>query len=132
MILGKITIKELCDNLKSDINEKSLFFKELSAQEFLMPFQKEGLLNFTDDASYWVIQYLERIYDSNTKDIIIEIINENIKEIEIDDIHYSTYYQLTELLDRFDIIDLNRIDYTKILKHKHAIELVKIYIKKNK
>lgn len=130
MILGKITIKELCDNLKSDINEKSLFLKELSAQEFLVPFQREELLSFTDDASYWVIQYLERIYDSNTKDIIIEIINENIKEIEIDDIHYSTYYQLTELLDRFDIIDLNRIDYTKILKHKHAIELVKNIYKK--
>lgn len=123
--MGKITIKELCDNLKSDINEKSLFFKELTAQEFLVPFQKEGLLNFTDNASYWVIQYLERIYDSNTKDIIIEIINENIKEIEINDIHYSTYYKLTELLDRFEIIDLNKIDYIKLLKHKHAIELVK-------
>ena len=73
--MGKITIKELCDKLKADINEKSLFFKELSAQEFLVPFQKEGLLNFTDDASYWVIQYLERIYSSNTKDIIIEITN---------------------------------------------------------
>lgn len=128
--MGKITIKELCDNLKSDINEKSLFFKELSAQEFLVPFQKEGLLNFTDNASYWVIQYLERMYASNTKDIIIEIINENIKEIEINDIHYSTYYQLTELLDRFDIIDLNKIDYTKILKHKQAIELIKNIYKK--
>jgi len=128
--LGKITIKELCDNLNSDINEKSLFFKELSAKEFLVPFQKEGLLNFTDNASYWVIQYLDRIYDSNTKDIIIEIINENIKKIEINDIHYSTYYQLTKLLDKFEIIDLNKIDYTKLLKHKHAIELVKKIYKK--
>lgn len=128
--MGKITIKELCDNLKSDINEKSLFFKELSAQEFLVPFQKEGLLSFTDDASYWVIQYLERIYNPNNKDIILEIINENIKGIEINDIHYSTYYQLTKLLDRFEIIDLNKIDYTKLLKHKHAIELVKKIYKK--
>ena len=129
--MGKITIKELCDKLKADINEKSLFFKELSAQEFLVPFQKEGLLNFTDDASYWVIQYLERIYSSNTKDIIIEIINENFKEIGIEDIHYSTYYQLTKLLDKFELPDLNKIDYVKLLKHKQAIELVKnIYKKK--
>ena len=96
-----------------------------------MPFQKEGLLNFTDDASYWVIQYLERIYSSNTKDIIIEIINENFKEIGIEDIHYSTYYQLTKLLDKFELPDLNKIDYVKLLKHKQAIELVKnIYKKK--
>lgn len=128
--MAKITIKELCDKLMADINEKSLFFKELSAQEFLVPFQKEGLLNFTDNASYWVMQYLERIYGSNTKDIIIEIINKNIKKIEINDIHYSTYYQLTKLLAKFEIIDLNKIDYTKLLKHKHAIELVKKIYKK--
>lgn len=128
--MGKITIKDLCDNLKSDINEKSLFFKELYAQEFLIPFHKEGLLDFADDASYWVIQYLERVYNSDTKFIIIDIINESINKIEINDIHYSTYYQLTKLLDKFEIIDLNKIDYTKLLKHKHAIELVKkIYAK---
>lgn len=128
--MAKITIKELCDKLKVDINEKSLFFKELSAQEFLVPFQKEGLLSFTDGASYWIIQYLERIYSSKNKDIILEIINENIKRIEIDDIHYSTYFQLTKLLDKFEIADLHKIDYIKLLKHKHAIELVKNIYKK--
>ena len=69
--MSKITIKELCDKLKNDISEKGLFFKELSAQEFLIPFQKEGLLNFTDNASYWVMQYLGRIYNSNNKNIIL-------------------------------------------------------------
>ena len=128
--MSKITIKELCDKLKNDISEKGLFFKELSAQEFLIPFQKEGLLNFTVNASYWVMQYLGRIYNSNNKNIILEIVNKNIKEIKINDIHYSTYYQLTNLLDKFDITDLNKIDYIKLLKHKHAIELVKSMYKK--
>lgn len=128
--MGKITIKELCDKLKADPNEKSLFFKELSAQEFLASFQKEGMFDFTDDSSYWAIQYLERIYSVNTKNTILEIINENIKNNKIDDIHYSTYYQLVKLLDKFELPDLNKIDYVKILKHKQAIELVKNIYKK--
>ena len=128
--MGKITIKELCDKLKADPNEKSLFFKELSAQEFLASFQKEGMFDFTDDSSYWAIQYLERIYSVNTKNTILEIINENIKNNKIDDIHYSTYYQLVKLLDKFGLPDLNKIDYVKLLKHKQAIELVKNIYKK--
>ena len=122
--MGKITIKELCDKLKADPNEKSLFFKELSAQEFLVPFQEEGMFDFTDDSSFWAVQYLERIYSVNTKNTILEIINENIKNNKIDDIHYSTYYQLVKLLDKFELPDLNKIDYVKLLKHKQAIELV--------
>ena len=128
--MGKITIKELSDKLKKDINEKSLFFKELSAKEFLIPFQKENLLNFTDEASYWVVQYLERIYCTDTKDTILKIIDENIKLVEIQDISHSTYYQLVKLLDKFDIVDLNKIDYCKLLKHNHSIELVKNIYKK--
>lgn len=128
--MGKITIKELCDKLKADPNEKSLFFKELSAEEFLVPFRKESMFDFTDGSSYWAIQYLERIYSKNTKDTILEIINENIKNNKIDDIHYSTYYQLVKLLDKFELPDLNKIDYVKLLKHKQAIELVKNIYKK--
>ena len=128
--MGKITIKELCDKLKADPNEKSLFFKELSAQEFLASFQKEGMFDFTDDSSYWAIQYLERIYSVNTKNTILEIINENIKNNKIDDIHYSTYYQLVKLLDKFELPDLNKIDCVKLLKHQQAIELVKNIYKK--
>ena len=128
--MGKITIKELCDKLKADPNEKGLFFKELSAQEFLVPFQKDGMFDFTDDSSYWAIQYLERIYSVNTKNTILEIINENIKNNKIDDIHYSTYYQLVKLLDKFELPDLNKIDYVQLLKHKQAIELVKNIYKK--
>lgn len=130
--MGKIAIKDLCDCLKKDIDEKSLFFKELNSPIFLEPFNKENMFDFTDKSSYWAIQYLDRIYNENTKDTILEIINENIKNNRIEDIHGSTYYQLVKLLDKFDLADLNKLDFNKLLTHNQSIELVKkIYEKEH-
>lgn len=128
--MAKIKIKDLCNQLKNNIDEKSLFFKGLSAKEFLVPFYKEGIFSLTDNASYWVVQYLQRVYDKYTKDIILGIINQSVEKCEANDIDYSTYYQLVKLIDLFEITDIININYIKLLEHKNSIELVKHLYKK--
>ena len=86
--MAKIKIQDLCKKLQENIDEKGLFFKELSAKEFLEPFYKKGIFNFTDNASYWVVQYLQKIYAEETKNKIVEIINSNIENIKINEINY--------------------------------------------
>ena len=122
--MAKIKIQFLCKKIKSDVDEKGLFFKELTAKEFLVPFCKENIFNFTDNASYWVVQYLQKIYADDTKDIIVEIVNNNIENTDINNIAYSTYIQIIQLLGLFDIETLNKVKLIKLLKHKYSMDFI--------
>lgn len=129
--MAKIKIQELCDKLKSDIDEKGIFFKELSAKEFLIPFYNANLFDFTDNASYWVIQYLQKIYAEDTKDVILSIINHNIEHKNINEIDYSTYIQLIKLLELLDIETFNKVKATELLKHKYSMDFILSLYKNN-
>jgi len=129
--LAKIKIQDLCKKLQENIDEKGLFFKELSAKEFLEPFYKKGIFNFTDNASYWVVQYLQKIYAEETKNKIVEIINSNIENIKINEINYSTYMQLIKLLELFDIETFNKIKSIKLLQHKYSMDFILSLYKNN-
>ena len=89
--MDKIKIEDLCVRLKNNINEKKMFFQDLTSEKFLSYFYKEQVFNFTDDASFWIIQYLIKVFSDNTKDIIIDIVNQCINECEIDSIDYAPY-----------------------------------------
>lgn len=128
--MDKIKINDLCIRLKDNINEKKIFFQDLSSDKFLSPFYKEKVFNFSDEASFWVVQYLIKVFSDNTKDLIIDIIDNCLSECEINTINYATYYQITKLIDLFVVQDISKINYKKLLNHERAIELIEILLKK--
>ena len=106
--MDKIKIEDLCSRLKNNINEKKIFFQNLSSEKFLMPFYKEQVFNFSDEASFWIIQYLIKVFSNNTENLIISIVNQCIHNCEI-----------------------TKKNYKKLLDHRLSIELIKILLKKS-
>ncbi|WP_288751807.1 hypothetical protein, partial [uncultured Treponema sp.] len=101
-----------------------------------MPFFKKNrfnanLFDFTDNASYWVIQYLQKIYAEDSKDVILSIINHNIEHKNINEIDYSTYIQLIKLLELLDIETFNKVKATELLKHKYSMDFILSLYKNN-
>lgn len=136
LILGKVKIQEICDILKTDISEKKIFFSEISSPDFLLPFYNAKVLNFNDEASYFVIQYLQRVYSKGKnnfeiKKIIINVINENMERYDINEIDGSAYRQLIKLLELFDIETFNNVNTKKIIDHVNSIEFVISLFKNN-
>lgn len=130
--MTKIDIKTLCDKLNQDEDEKVLFFKVLSAPEFLIPFMKNNVFNLIGEASFWEIKYLQQIFSAKTRDNIIKLVNLLINQCShIELIQYGTYMQILELFENFKVRDIEINNYSKLLEHSCAIELVnKIYAKK--
>lgn len=130
--MTKIDIKTLCDKLNQDEDEKVLFFKVLSAPEFLIPFMKNNVFNLIGEASFWEIKYLQQIFSAKTRDNIIKLVNSLINQCShIELIQYGTYMQILEIFENFKVRDIEINNYSKLLEHSCAIELVnKIYAKK--
>lgn len=128
--MAKIKIEKMCEILKKDINEKGLFFKELNAPEFLVPFYNAGLFQLNDDASFWMLKYFKTICNNETESLIVKIINDNLKCLDINEIQASTYYQLTQLVDIFSNDIIINLNLKQLSQHNNSIELIKVLFKR--
>ena len=128
-MVAKIKIKNLCNRIKNNIDEKTLFFKEVSASEFLVPFYEENVFDFTDMSSYWTLRYLNKVYLGNEK-IIVDILNKCISLTNnINDIPHNTYFQIIEIIRQMSLKDIERIN-ERLFEHDSAIYLVKVILAK--
>ena len=128
-MVAKIKIKNLCNRIKNNIDEKTLFFKEVSASEFLVPFYEENVFDFTDMSSYWTLRYLNKVYLGNEK-IIVDILNKCISLTNnINDIPHNTYFQIIEIIKQMSLKDIERIN-ERLFEHDSAIYLVKVILAK--
>lgn len=101
--MAKIKFEDLCQRLQENNERKWSYFKELDDPRFLEPFSKTDILNFNDQAAPQVIKYLERVLDTATKDIIINIINRNFEQ-EVD-YSWGTYLAILSLINKLDLIN---------------------------
>lgn len=108
----KIKIKELCDRLNSNGEEKWVFFKSLDNPIFLKPLFENNVLTFNDGGTSMIIKYLLTVFNDDTKELIIQIINKNIAEKTIEN---NRTHIIIKLLERFNFDELENkiknIDY---------------------
>lgn len=125
-------IKELCELLSRDEEEKMVFFLDLEEPKFLNYFDKYDVISFTDKAGYYCIKYLNRIINETNKSTIIQIINKHIRDIE--SLDYSSFYILIELISKLDIVDdiEEKIDYSYLFSNLNSIQFSEILLKDEK
>lgn len=112
------------------MKKKWAYFKELSNPKFFEPFMKKNVLNFKDNATKQVINYLLKIYSNEIKDKILELINNNLEEALT--FAYGNVYCVTELLNKFPIMDIQKkITNIKILfKNSNSLCLCEYFLKR--
>ena len=99
-----IRFEDLCKRLKDNTEEKNVYFNHLEAENFLLPFDRKGMLNFDDAAGGAVISYLQKLLAKNVnlKNTIIDVINKNL-DIEPLNLSYYNYMALADFIFSFDL-----------------------------
>lgn len=113
--------RELSELLNSNIEQKNIFFKKISAPEFLPHFIKYNVLTFDDNCGVSIISYLIRLlkFNSELKNTIIEIVNSNLKIYQ--NMSGYVFDSLLTLLKEFTIEDIeNKIDYLSLFNMDNA------------
>ena len=128
-----IRFEDLCKRLKDNTEEKNVYFNHLESEKFLLPFDKNGMLNFDDAAGGAVISYLHRLLakNANLKNIIIDVINKNL-DIEPLNLSYYNYMALADFISSFDLKDIEeKIHYQCLLDMNNFTKLLKKLFKQD-
>lgn len=128
-----IRFEDLCKRLKDNTEEKNVYFNHLESENFLLPFDKNGMLNFDDAAGGAVISYLQRLLakNANLKNIIIDVINKNL-DIEPLNLNYYNYMALVDFISSFDLKDIEeKIHYQCLLDMNNFTKLLKKLFKQD-
>ncbi len=128
-----IRFEDLCKRLKDNTEEKNVYFNHLEAENFLLPFDRKGMLNFDDAAGGAVISYLQRLLanNANLKNIIIDVINKNL-DIEPLNLNYYNYMALVDFISSFDLKDIEKkIHYQCLLDMNNFTKLLKKLFKQD-
>lgn len=110
-----MNIESLVQRLKNNSEERKIFFKQVTAPEFLPHFEKHNMLRFDDVCAAEIITYLTVLVknNANLKDKVAEIINKNLEEVK--DISGYVFDNLINLLKNYDIDEIeSKIDYVAL------------------
>ena len=128
-----IRFEDLCKRLKDNTEEKNVYFNHLEAENFLLPFDRKGMLNFDDAAGGAVISYLQKLLAKNVnlKNTIIDVINKNL-DIEPLNLSYYNYMALADFIFSFDLKDIEeKIHYQRLLEMNNFTKLLKKLFKQD-
>lgn len=128
-----IRFEDLCKRLKDNTEEKNVYFNHLESENFLLPFDRKGMLNFDDAAGGAVISYLQKLLarNANLKNTIIDVINKNL-DIEPLNLSYYNYMALADFISSFDLKDIEeKIHYQRLLDMNNFTKLLKKLFKQD-